>query len=325
MTVTCAWCDAPKQSSLVCPQCGADYAKAEAIKSKGKAESVLTSSLENTLDSSVDGASDTFLEDTDSLIPVKDPAFEKTVCLFALPGMLCFALFVQVTGFLSGMQRIFFAMPIHELGHAVSGWLCGFNSIPTLWKTLTPENRGYFSSVLLIIGLFMLARYGLRNKKPAWLAAVLSILLVQAYGTLVMSPSKADMYIVMGGDAMGLILATILMSLFYVGKQTQLYKGALRWGFLGIGAAAFMNMYIPWWKKDMSAIGYGLTGGIPTDSWKMINIHLWQWNDLFNLHITLGMICLVSLTAIYALGLRQANNWVKEKARLDRLARIRND
>jgi len=37
------------------------------------------------------------------------------------------------------------------------------------------------------------------------------------------------------------------------------------------------------------------------------------------------MICLVSLTAIYALGLRQANNWVKEKARLDRLARIRND
>ena len=124
MTATCAWCDAPKQSSLVCPQCGADYAKAEAIKSKGKAESVLTSSLENTLDSSVDGASDTFLEDTDSLILVKDPAFEKTVCLFALPGMLCFALFVQVTGFLSGMQRIFFAMPIHELGHAVSGWLC---------------------------------------------------------------------------------------------------------------------------------------------------------------------------------------------------------
>ena len=87
MTATCAWCDAPKQSSLVCPQCGADYAKAEAIKSKGKAESVLTSSLENTLDSSVDGASDTFLEDTDSLILVKDPAFEKTVCLFALPGM----------------------------------------------------------------------------------------------------------------------------------------------------------------------------------------------------------------------------------------------
>jgi hypothetical protein len=322
MTATCAWCDAPKQSGLICPQCGADYAKAEAIKNKGRAESVLASSLENNSDSSVDDTSETLADLTESLIPVKDPAFEKTVCLFALPGMLSFALFVQVSGFLSGMQRIFFAMPIHELGHAVSGWLCGFNSIPTLWKTLTPENRGYFSSVLLIIGLFMLARYGLRIKKPAWLAAVLIILVVQAYGTLVISPSKADMYIVMGGDAMGLILATILMALFYVGKQTQLYKGALRWGFLGIGAAAFMNMYIPWWNKDMSAIGYGLTGGIPTDSWKMINIHLWSWDNLFNTHIILGLLCLLAIVAVYILGLKQANRWVKEQEKKERLHRL---
>ena len=314
MTATCAWCDAPKQSGLLCPQCGADYAKAEAIKSKGKAESVVAPSLENT--------SDKTLADDGPLIPVKDPAFEKTVCLFALPGMLGVALFVQVTGFLSGMQRIFFAMPIHELGHAVTGWLCGFNAIPTLWLTITPENRGYLSSLLLIIGLFMLARYGLRNKKPAWLAAVLSVLLIQVYGTFVIAPNKADMYITMGGDVMGLILATILMALFYVGKQTQLYKGALRWGFLGIGAAAFMNMYIPWWNKDMSAIGYGLTGGIPTDSWKMINIHLWSWDALFNTHITLGLVCLSSIVVVYILGLKQAKQWVKDQEKKERLRRL---
>ena len=73
------------------------------------------------------------------------------------------------------------------------------------------------------------------------------------------------MFITLGGDALGLVLSALLMSLFYVGKDTRIYKGALRYGFLGIGAAAFMDMFLPWWKKDISAIGYGLTGGIPTD------------------------------------------------------------
>ena len=316
MTSLCAWCEAPKQSGPICPDCGANYAKAEAIKSKGKAGAELTSSVLST-------TVETPLESAGFKIPVKDPAFEKKACLLALPFMLCFALLVQVTGFLAGMQRIFFAMPIHEFGHAMSGWLCGFNSIPTLWKTITPENRGYLSSILLIAGLFMLARYGLRNKKPAWLVVVFGVLAVQIYGTLVIPVNQTDMLITIGGDALGLILSTALMTLFYVGKDTQLYKGVLRWGFLGIGAAAFMNMYMPWWNKDMSAIGYGLTGGIPTDSWKMINIHLWDWNSLFSVHITIGMLCLLFLLVIYSLGLIQANQWLKEHKKEERLQRLR--
>jgi len=274
MSAICAWCNAPKKSGPLCPDCGADYAKAEAIKNKGKAEPA-SAPIEEEIE---------LLIEEENQIPVKDPVFEKQVCLFALPSMLAFALMVQVTGFLAGMQRIFFGMPIHELGHAITGWLCGFNSIPTLWKTLIPENRGYLSSVALLVGLFVLTRYALKNKRSGWLVAVVLVLLVQFYGTFVITLSKADMLITMGGDAMGLILATVLIGIFYAGKETQLYKGSLRWGFLGVGSAAFMNMYLPWWNKDMSAIGYGLTGGIPTDSWKMINIHLWSWDDLFNTH-----------------------------------------
>jgi len=30
---------------------------------------------------------------------------------------------------------------------------------------------------------------------------------------------------------------------FYFGKETQLYEGGLRWGFLGIGAAGFADMF----------------------------------------------------------------------------------
>lgn len=318
MTNSCAWCEAPKQTGPVCPSCGADYAKAAAIKAHGKA------SFAEPTASPAFSESETEPEEHEHLIPVQDPGFEKKICLVALPGMLGIALFVQITGFLSGMQRIFFAMPIHELGHAVSGWLCGFNSIPTLWKTMTPENRGYIASLILLIGLGSLARYGLKNKQPSWFLFIGLVLVTQFYGTFVISLGKADMYITMGGDAMGMILATLLMATFYVGKDTQLYKGAVRWGFLGIGAAAFINMFAPWWNKDISAIGYGTTGGIPTDSWKMINIHLWEWNALFNVHITLGLLCLAALGIIYCIGLKQAISWEKLKAKQDRLAKFRN-
>jgi hypothetical protein len=164
--------------------------------------------------------------------------------------MLVVAMLVQITGFLAGMQRIVFGMPVHEMGHAVTGWLCGFNSIPSLWVTVSSGERGYISSVALLAALLMLTRYALVNKKPAWLIPAVIILLLQLYGTL-------------------------LMVIFYLGKDTQLYKGSLRWGFLAIGAAAFMDIFTPWYNRDISAIGYGMTGDIHTDSFKMINVHLW--------------------------------------------------
>jgi hypothetical protein len=95
MAAICAWCDAPKQHGLICPDCGADYAKAEAIKNKGKAEPVATLVEENI---------EITIEE-ENQIPVKDPVFEKQVCLFALPSMLAFALIVQVTGFLASVPR----------------------------------------------------------------------------------------------------------------------------------------------------------------------------------------------------------------------------
>ncbi len=87
------------------------------------------------------------------------------VCLIALPAMLVIAMLVQITGFLAGMQRIVFGMPVHEMGHAVTGWLCGFNYIPSLWVTVSSGERGYISSVVVLAALLMLARYALMNKK----------------------------------------------------------------------------------------------------------------------------------------------------------------
>jgi len=134
----------------------------------------------------------------------------------------------------------------------------------------------------------MLARYALVTKKPARLIPAIIIFLIQFYGTLIISENTADMLITVGGDAMGLIFATLLMVIFYLGKDTQLYKYSLRWGFLAIGAAAFMDIFAPWYNKDISAICYGIRVNIHTHSFKMINVHLWQWDSLFTLHYTIG-------------------------------------
>ncbi len=84
-----------------------------------------------------------------------------------------------------------------------------------------------------------------------------------------------------------------------------------------------MDIFTPWYNKDISAIGYGMTGNNHTDSFKMINYHLWEWNSLFTLHNTIGYICIFAMGCAYFVGLNQANGWVKEKAKQDRLSRVR--
>ena len=84
------------------------------------------------------------MEEGDSLAglaDVDDPELEWKFCVGAVPAMLVLGLvFHSVMPFL---QRTFLAMPVHELGHAVTAWLCGYFAIPTLWKTLVPDERGF--------------------------------------------------------------------------------------------------------------------------------------------------------------------------------------
>lgn len=61
-------------------------------------------------------------------------------------------------------QRTALTMPLHELGHAVTAWWCGFAAIPTLWKTLIPETRSLFVSLLVAgANAYLLWRAWARN------------------------------------------------------------------------------------------------------------------------------------------------------------------
>ncbi|MCB1741384.1 MAG: hypothetical protein KDK91_13495 [Gammaproteobacteria bacterium] len=321
MTTRCPWCEAPRNAGPTCPSCGANYAKAEAIRARGRANAnppgtAATSSLSGI---------ETYTDDNRATAPVSDPRFEYLCCLYAMPCMLLLAGLLRLTGFGASVQRIVFGMPVHELGHAVVGWLSGYSAIPTLWKTITPTSRGYIAPALLFAAIAALTWQGLRHKTPGWLLVALGLFVLQVYATFVIDQSTATMLITFAGDGMGMVLATVLMSLFYIGKQTQIYKGALRWGFMAIGAAAFADMFVPWWlaRGDIGHVGYGMTGGIATDAFKLINHHGWSWSGMIRAHVTIGLGCLLVLASVYTAGLWQARHWWQAQARADRLDRLR--
>ncbi len=305
----CAWCDHPKDAGPSCSKCGADYAKAEAIKQHGKADIEPASAIDNGFT----------MEAVDSASAIEDPLLEEKICLAALPSMLALAFLVQLSGFGTGIQRIVFGMPVHELGHATVSWFCGFNAVPTFWKTISPSDRGYAASVLLFVAIAALANFGRRNMKGGWVLIAAFLLLMQGIGTYMITQREAEQYILFGGDGGGMVLATLLMLSFYFGKGTQYYEGGLRWGFLGIGAAAFADMFMTWLRSagDRLQVPYGLTGGEPTDAFKLINYHTWSWEQLISRHVTVGVSCLFVLLAFYLWGIRQANKMIAIKQRED--------
>lgn len=320
MTTTCPWCSAPRDTGPTCPRCGADYAKAEAIKAHGRAAPAAIEPQAQA--ASVDSNTLIYADHADEPHTVSDPELEWKFCVAAIPAALLCALLFNASGLGASLQRIFLTMPVHEFGHAVTAWFCGYTAIPTLWKTLVPETRGFIAPLALAGALaYLMWRARETNHKPLLYAGGV-LLLLQAIGTFFLKPDTARMLITFGGDAVGMILATLLMASFYFGKNTQLYKGSLRWGFLVIGAAAFVDMYATWWKArtDQSAIPYGTTGGMATDSMTLVDVYRWSFDTLVSRHVTLGLVCLALLAAVYVWGLRQAKAELDARRKADKAA-----
>jgi hypothetical protein len=238
---------------------------------------------------------------------VDDPALEWKLCAAAIPAALGLGL---VFHFLTpALQRIFFGMPVHELGHAVSAWLCGYAAIPTLWKTFVPESRGFVAPILLAGALGYLMFRAWRAEKPGYVVLIGAVLLVQAFGTLYISENTAEMLFTFGGDGMGMVLAVLLMASFFFGKRTELYKGWLRWGFLAIGAAAFADMFGTWWaaqtNPDVIPFGENEGSGL-SDPMKLLEDYGWPASTIVRRYVLVGVCSLAALVLVYVWGVLRA-------------------
>jgi hypothetical protein len=226
--------------------------------------------------------------------------------------MLLIAVIFQSMEWGRFVQRLVFTMPVHELGHAVTAWLCGFGAIPTVWVTITSEERGLIAPAGGSCRVAWMIYRGWQLESRALLAAGGMILLLQAILTLGISEDTATALIIFGGDGIGLVLAILLMGSFFFGKGTQLYKGSLRWGFVAIGAGAFVDINATWWlaRRDPSEIPFTTrANGMESDALRLVNNYGWSEAALVNRHILACLACMALLALVYAWGVRKA--WLR--------------
>jgi hypothetical protein len=311
---TCPWCDAPRSEGPDCPRCGANYAKAEAIKKHGRAEvAVAPAAVDDATDVQIFIDGETGLDASEA---IDDPQTEFWFSAAAIPAMLLIAIAFQSMEWGRWFQRLLFTMPVHELGHAVTAWLCGFGAIPTVWVTITMEERGFVAPAAVFAAVAWVLYRGWQLESRPLLAAGGLVLLLQAILTLGIKEHTARSLITFGGDGVGLVLAILLMGSFFFGKGTQLYKGSLRWGFVAIGAGAFVDINATWWlaRRDPSEIPFTTRdNGMESDALKLVNEFGWSEAALVNRHILACLACMAVLALVYAWGVRRA--WSRTQAR----------
>ncbi|MCP3097517.1 hypothetical protein LZ198_01365 [Myxococcus sp. K15C18031901] len=317
---TCPGCQAPRVSGPECPRCGVIYARAEAraarLAEQARARPTPAPEPPPAIDPAwlappPDLRPDVLPARTaDWDVAADDATLELKLRLAALPVALLVG-HVLATGSARFVARLF-TMPLHELGHAVSGWLCGLPSMPTLWVTYTAESRSYVFAAVLAGALGALAWWGWKLRRHAWLAWGASLLGLQL-GCTLMPLWRAEQLVIFGGDAGMMVLGTVLMASFYVREDGYVRRQGLRWGFLPLGALAFWDGFHTWWsaRTDPSEIPFGEMEGVGlSDPSKLVEDHGWAEADLIRRYLVVGGLCLGVLLLLYGIQVARARPWL---------------
>jgi hypothetical protein len=244
----------------------------------------------------------------------EDTAYELRLYAIVPPVVLLVS-YWAVTGPASFVVRLF-TMPLHELGHAVSAWLCGYVAIPTLW--VTPIfGHSYLLAAAAAAGLGVWTRRSWKARHWGRAAAGGGILFLQFVGTLLLSRDTQMMLFSFNGDGLMMVLGAALMVTLYAPPGSYLHEHGLRWGFVVIGGTSFMDGFITWWKarKDVDEIPFGAIEGVGlSDPSKLVEQHGWSEGDLIRRYVTVGVVCLACLAALYVAQLVRMRRRLAAKA-----------
>lgn len=198
-------------------------------------------------------------------------------------------------------QRTALTMPLHEIGHAISAWWCGFGAIPTFWKTLVGESRGLLVPLLVAaFNAFLLWR-GWSKQQMSLFILGLALAVLQFLGTT-SAPDRAMAVFTFGGDAGAMILGSALMCTFFVGPSSRLRAGGLRFGLLAIGAAGLVDTLATWWaaRSDIGVIPFGEIEGVGlSDPSKLVEVHGWSVRTVVDRYVFVGVACLLAVAALW--------------------------
>jgi hypothetical protein len=237
------------------------------------------------------------LDDADD----SDSRTELTLRLVALPVALMLGLLFASSGLGHMLQRIFFGMFLHELGHAVTAWLLGFPAFPLLWFTPVAEHRsGILSLMMLAVGVGLIIA-GRRRERTAWVLVGGALCALLILGLMVRG-RNARALITFGGDAGALVIGTLFMAAFFLGPESRLRKGGLRWGLLVIGAAAFSDVSSTWWRarRDFAEIPFGRIEGVGlSDPSVLVETQGWSEPGLVRAYLTVVVVCGLVLVGLW--------------------------
>lgn len=225
---------------------------------------------------------------------------ELTLRTWAIPVALLigFALVAAVPS----LVRIFFSMWVHELGHATTAWMCGYLAFPGPWLTPTASQQSLFFELFVLAALAGGAVYAFRIERFQLGRALVAVAAVQLGCAALLGPARARQLIVFMGDGGCLVLGTLLMLSIYTRFAAQ---GWLRWGFLGIGAAAFADAFSLWWgaRKDFDRIPFGMNEGAGLSDPSVLTEQFgWTTGALVHRYVALGFACLAVLAAAWFYG-----------------------
>ena len=236
-----------------------------------------------------------------------DPQLEVRLRTWAIPVALLIARLLVATGIGHFFLRTFLSMWVHETGHAVAAWLCGFPALPGPWLTPTASERSAIFALVVAaaIGYGIFRAWQAEDRALVW--ALSTLLFVQFFCTVLLRADSARAFIYFAGDGGALVLGTLLMTSVYATGHIK--RGWLRWGFLVIGAAAFADVFEQWWaaRTDIDRIPFGANEGQgPSDPSVLSDQFGWSAARLVHSYVSLGIVCLAGLAIVYAVGLMRA-------------------
>jgi hypothetical protein len=226
---------------------------------------------------------------------------------------LVVARLLVATGIGHFFLRTFLGMWVHEAGHAVAAWLCGFPAFPGPWFTPTASERSPLFALLVAAAIGYGAYRAWRAERVALVWALAALLFVQFFCTVLIRAGSAMAFIYFAGDGGALVLGTLLMTTLYATGSIK--RGWLRWGFLVIGAAAFADVFEQWWaaRSDPDRIPFGRNEGQgPSDPSMLSDQFGWSAARLVHSYVALGIVCLAALAVVYAVGLMRARARVSQ-------------
>jgi hypothetical protein len=224
---------------------------------------------------------------------------ERLLRVVAIPGALLLARFlVHASHGLVRMQ----SMWVHESGHAVMAWLCGFPAFPGPWVTTVSPERSAFFTLLLVAGLAIGAYRAWERQRVFWVLTSGGTLLLVLYCTLRVNHVNARQLITFAGDGGCFVLGTLMMLTVYAREDHPIRANQIRWALIVIGALAFMDAYTVW-SGPIDRLPFGEDEHGISDPSVLTEMDGWNVLMLMRRYLGLARVCFVVMAVVYVVML----------------------